>query len=167
MRANAKDARALTDIVKIVWPDNTEEKLAEIILKYMDQDGSAVFAEKRDGCFIGAALCSLRCDYVEGCETSPVGYLEGVSVKEAFRHQGVAKRLVEECEQWAGEKNCSEFASDCELSNTDSLNFHLQIGFEEQNRIICVKPHTTEVKRMRRFVIQKETMSRQIALMNC
>ena len=139
MRATADDAKALAGIVRIVWPDNTEEELVEIILGYMDQDGSAVFAEKMDGSFIGAALCSLRHDYVEGCDTSPVGYLEGVSVREEYRHQGVAKRLVEECEQWAREKGCSEFASDCELSNTDSLRFHLQIGFEEQNRLICFR----------------------------
>ena len=81
----------------------------------------------------------MRHDYVEGCETSPVGYLEGVSVKETYRNRGVAKRLVEECEQWAREKGCREFASDCELSNAASLNFHLQIGFQEQNRIICFK----------------------------
>ena len=31
----------------------------------------------------------VRHDYVEGCETSPVGYLEGVSVHEAYRHQGI------------------------------------------------------------------------------
>lgn len=139
MRATGNDAKALADIVKIVWPDNTEEDLVGTILEYMDNDRSAVFAEKRDGRFIGAALCSLRYDYVEGCDTSPVGYLEGVSVKEEFRHQGIAKQLVEECEQWAREKGCSEFASDCELSNTDSLKFHLQIGFEEQNRIICFR----------------------------
>lgn len=105
----------------------------------MDSDGSAVFAEKRDGSFIGVALCSLRHDYVEGCETSPVGYLEGVSVKETCRNQGVARRLVEECKKWAGEKGCREFASDCELNNTASLSFHLQLGFREQNRIICFK----------------------------
>ena len=34
---------------------------------------------------------------------------------------------------------CREFASDCELGNTASLNFYLQIGFQEQNRIICFK----------------------------
>ena len=134
-----KDAEALAGLVKIIWPEHTEEALSRIILEYMNSDESAVFAEKRDGSFIGVALCCLRHDYVEGCETSPVGYLEGVSVKETYRNQGVARRLVEECEQWAGEKGCSEFASDCELSNTVSLNFHLQIGFQEQNRIICFK----------------------------
>ena len=139
MKATEKDAEALAGLVKIVWSEDTEEALASTILEYINSDESAVFAEKQDGNFIGAALCSLRHDYVEGCETSPVGYLEGVSVKEAYRNQGVARRLVNECEKWAREKGCSEFASDCELHNTDSLNFHLQIGFEEQNRIICFK----------------------------
>ena len=139
MKAAEKDAEALAGLVKIVWPEHTEEALVRIILEYMNSEESAVFAKKRDEDFIGAALCSLRHDYVEGCETSPVGYLEGVSVKETYRNQGIARRLVEECEQWAREKGCLEFASDCELSNTASLNFHLQIGFQEQNRIICFK----------------------------
>ena len=139
MKATEKDAEALAGVVKIVWPEHTEEELIQIILEYLNSDESAVFAEKRNDSFIGAALCSLRHDYVEGCETSPVGYLEGVSVKETYRNRGVAKRLVEECAQWAREKGCREFASDCELSNAASLNFHLQIGFQEQNRIICFK----------------------------
>ena len=139
MKAMKKDAKALAGLVKIVWPEHSEGALTKIILEYMNSDESAVFAEKRDEHFIGVALCCLRHDYVEGCETSPVGYLEGVSVNEAYRNQGVAKQLVEECEHWAREKGCSEFASDCELSNTTSLNFHLHIGFQEQNRIICFK----------------------------
>ena len=139
MRATAEDASRLAELVGIVWPEHSEEALTKIILEYMNSDESAVFAEKRDEHFIGVALCCLRHDYVEGCETSPVGYLEGVSVDEAYRNQGVAKRLVEECEHWAREKGCREFASDCELSNTTSLNFHLHIGFQEQNRIICFK----------------------------
>lgn len=139
MRATEKDAEAFVGLLKIVWPEHAEEALTRIILEYMDSDESAVFTEKLDENLIGVALCCLRHDYVEACETSPVGYLEGVSVKETYRNQGVAKRLVEECEQWAREKGCREFASDCEMSNTASLNFHLQIGFQEQNRIICFK----------------------------
>jgi aminoglycoside 6'-N-acetyltransferase I len=34
---------------------------------------------------------------------------------------------------------CKEFASDCKLENTESLRFHLKIGFEEAGRIICFK----------------------------
>ena len=84
-------------------------------------------------------LCCLRHDYVEGCKTSPVGYLEGISIHEEYRHQGIARKLVSECEQWAREKGCSEFASDCELTNISSWNFHLSVGFQEENRIICFR----------------------------
>lgn len=139
MRATIEQAKQLTPLVKIVWPEHEETELQRIIMEYITAESSAVFAEQQGEEFVGIALCCLRHDYVEGCETSPVGYLEGVAVKETCRKQSVAKRLVAQCEQWAREKGCSEFASDCELCNTSSLCFHLSIGFEEQNRIICFK----------------------------
>ena len=139
MRADPGDSEALAKLVGIIWPEHTPEELERIIRNYMNSDSSAVFSESADGQIVGAALCCLRNDDVEGCETSPVGYLEGVSINEEYRHKGIAKRLVSECEQWAREKGCSEFASDCELTNTASLNFHLCIGFQEENRIICFK----------------------------
>ena len=67
--------------------------------------------------YIGLALVSLRHDYVEGCITSPVGYLEGICVKEEYRNKGIASILCKECEKWAKEKGCVEFASDCEINN--------------------------------------------------
>ena len=45
MKASEKDAEALAGLVKIVWPENTEEALTRILSEYMDSDGSAVFAE--------------------------------------------------------------------------------------------------------------------------
>lgn len=41
------------------------------------------------------------------------------------------------CQIFAKEQGCTEFASDCELDNVESLQFHLKMGFEEANRIIC------------------------------
>ena len=49
------------------------------------------------------------------------------------------KLLTKECEKWAKEHGGTEFASDCELFNEESLRFHLRIGFKEENRIICFK----------------------------
>lgn len=54
-------------------------------------------------------------------------------IKEAKKRTALSSR----CETWAKEKHCSEFASDCELDNADSLKFHLAVGFREANRIIC------------------------------
>ena len=139
MRAVSGDAGQLSPLVKIIWPEHTLAELKRIIDSYISSENSAVFAEIVNGEYAGVALCCLRHDYVEGCENSPVGYLEGVSIREEYRHRGIAVKLVSECEQWAKEKGCTEFASDCELTNTESLNFHLAIGFQEENRIICFK----------------------------
>ena len=81
--------------------------------------------------------CQLRHDYVEGTHSSPVGYLEGIFVKEDYRKRGIAKKLLQACEQWSKEKGCTEFASDCEITNEQSLKFHLKADFSEANRIIC------------------------------
>ena len=88
---------------------------------------------------VGLALCSLRFDYVEGCKYSPVGFLEGIIVNEEYRLKDIAKNLCTKCEEWAKNKGCKEFASDCTLTNTDSIRFHLNIGFQEANRIIHFK----------------------------
>lgn len=81
--------------------------------------------------------CQLRRNYVEGTKSSLVGYLEGIFVEQKYRRKGVTAKLSAGCMKWAKKKGCFEFASDCELDNTDSLLFHKKIGFEEANRIIC------------------------------
>jgi len=53
------------------------------------------------------------------------------------RRRGYAAQLLSACENWAKEKGCREFASDCELDNAASLAFHLHSGFTEANRIVC------------------------------
>lgn len=87
------------------------------------------------------AQCQLRRDYVEGTHTTPVGYLEGIFVREKERGKGIARMLLHNCEDWARKKGCTEFASDCELSNTCSQIFHARTGFSEANRIVCFIKH--------------------------
>lgn len=69
--------------------------------------------------------------------SSPVGYLEGIFVREDCRRQGYARELLASCQAWAAAQGCREFASDCELTNQESYRFHLATGFGEAGRIIC------------------------------
>lgn len=110
-----------------------EKELKKIIAS----ENSVVFIIYKEGQPIGFAQCQLCHDYVEGTKGSPVGYLEGIFIKEEYRNRGYAKELLKNCEQWSLEKGCREFASDCELINDTSLKFHLNMGFKEVNRIIC------------------------------
>lgn len=119
-----------------LWPGHTPEgPLAE--WEALAPGEGAIFLAAEGGVPAGFAQCQLRRDYVEGTHTSPVGYLEGIYVREAFRGQGLARALLSACEGWARERGCAQFASDCELDNAGSIAFHLGAGFAEANRIVC------------------------------
>lgn len=120
-----------------MWEDTTIEGLTEEFIELIEKEDAQVFVKFVQDKAVGFAQCQLRYDYVEGTETTPVGYLEGIFVEEEYRGKGYAKELLSECQKWAKEKGCCEFASDCELDNVTSLKFHMVMGFEEANRIIC------------------------------
>lgn len=134
-RASRADAQAATDMALLLWPGHERAALQAELLAYMDE--GAIFLAFEEGEPVGFAQCSLRRDYVEGTITSPVGYLEGIFVSEGFRRRGIARAMLRACERWARHRGCAEFASDCTLENTQSLAFHLGLGFVEANRIIC------------------------------
>jgi aminoglycoside 6'-N-acetyltransferase I len=81
-------------------------------------------------------LRRLRCPYVNGCETSPVVFLEGIYVEPGARRQGLARRLGEEIEAWGKQAGCTEFASDIRVENRDSHAMHVALGFIETERVI-------------------------------
>lgn len=136
-KADINDVNEISCLSSLLWTDNSPKEMMPFYEKLVVDDESAVFICVEDGETVGFAQCQLRHDYVEGTDTSPVGYLEGIFVQPEHRGRGTARELLDRCEKWAAEKGCSEFASDCELTNTDSLNFHLKAGFSEANRIIC------------------------------
>ena len=136
-KAKEEDALTVAKLAIQMWEDNVLEELAAELAELMKSSETVIFLGEADGRAIGFAQCQLRHDYVEGTETSPVGYLEGIFIAENYRKQGYAKQLLAACETWAKEQGCTEFASDCELDNTGSLKFHLSLGFEEANRVIC------------------------------
>ncbi len=120
-----------------LWPDGEPcERMDALLKDIRSEDWACLLCQDGDRA-VGFAELSLRRDYVEGCDGSPVGYLEGVYVLPEYRRQGVAKALLAFAEQWVAGKGCTQMASDCELTNGDSLRFHLGSGFTEANRIIC------------------------------
>lgn len=139
-QAGSRDLVTVAALAAELWPHHSAAELEAEFAQVMEQGGAFFLARER-GLPVGFAQCQLRHDYVEGAEYSPVGYLEGIYVREDCRGKGLARTLLRACENWALEQGCLEFASDCELDNAASLAFHLGTGFAEANRIICfVKP---------------------------
>lgn len=137
MKAEINDSHALALLAIQIWHSNTIDELDIEFKEIINSNDKCFFVKKVNNEVIAFAQCSIRNDYVEGTNSSPVGYLEGIIVKEEYRHMGIAKELLKECENWAKEKKCNQFASDCEINNEESLKFHLAMGFNVANKIIC------------------------------
>lgn len=135
--AGPADLDTLAQLGGLLWDTHRPEDLKVEFGSIMDSGSARFFLALDEETAVGFAQCQLRHDYVEGTDSSPVGYLEGIFVREEFRHQGVATRLLNACEDWAVSRGCREFASDCEITNNGSRLFHLHMGFLEANRIIC------------------------------
>ena len=136
-KAEAKDLPILGELACGLWPHHTPDAMRVEMAETLEMPDAAFFLAFAEKTAVGFAQCQLRRDYVEGTDSSPVGYLEGIYVLPGHRRQGIAKALLSACESWAKSMGCREFASDCELTNKDSLRFHLNVGFREANRIIC------------------------------
>ena len=85
---------------------------------------------------LGFVEASLRTGPVNGTDSSPVAFLEGIYVVPEFRRQGVATALVAAVTRWASAADCREFASDALLDNKLGRAFHVALGFEETERVV-------------------------------
>jgi aminoglycoside 6'-N-acetyltransferase I len=79
---------------------------------------------------------SVRGDYVNGTESSPVGFVEGVYVSPGWRRRGIARQLFEAVADWARARGCRELASDALIDNDASQRAHLALGFRETERVV-------------------------------
>ena len=119
-----------------LWPEAPSEYLALDLDDLLDDEDTAIFmAFNEHGQPVGFIEVSLR-SFAEGCETSPVGYIEAWFVGELVRGQNLGRDLVQVAEQWALEKGCSEMASDTWLDNEASIAAHLRMGYHEADRLV-------------------------------
>ena len=128
-----KNQIAWAKLCNKLWVENTHEIYINWrkngLFKYE-------FLYERDGMAIAFLSLSVRHDYVEGTQSSPVGYIEGIYVENEFRKQGIARELIEFAKQWSKRKGCTELASACEIENINSRKFHSAAGFTEAGVIV-------------------------------
>ncbi|WP_244640259.1 aminoglycoside 6'-N-acetyltransferase [Devosia pacifica] len=121
-----------------LWPDTSADdhrlEIEAIVTRGHEQ--AICLLALVEGAHRGFAEVSLRHDYVNGCDTTPVAFLEGIYVAPEARGRGAARALVAAAEAWAGGRNCREFASDVSIENTASAAMHMALGFEETERVV-------------------------------
>jgi aminoglycoside 6'-N-acetyltransferase I len=139
--ATKDDAEAWLTMRVALWPDeNAVHRPAEVQAFFRGEIPAtmltAVFlAEIEDGMIVGMLELSLR-PYADGCNSSPVPFIEGWYVTPEARRQGVGSALVTAAERWAIAHGYTEMASDALLENHISERAHAALGFEEVERAI-------------------------------
>jgi aminoglycoside 6'-N-acetyltransferase I len=121
-----------------LWPeDDQAAHLADMARLCAEPDRfGQLIAYSEQGEALGFVEVALRIDYVNGTESSPVGFVEGIYVLPEARRQGIARALVAAAERWALSRGCTEMASDALLDNLVSHAMHLALGFQEAERVV-------------------------------
>jgi len=120
-------------LVKLLWNDISDTDLEEIITSH-ELKKDRIFLYIKDDLVIGFINVALRNDYVEGCTSLGVGYIEGVYVCEPYRRNQIAMQLVDHSINFFKKMGITEIGSDTELENEMSQLFHKMIGFKEVSR---------------------------------
>jgi len=135
-RATPEDKPEWIRMRQGLWPEAPLEYLDFDLDDLLADSDAAIFvASDSAGKLIAFIEASLR-DHGEGCETSPVGYIEAWYVDPHVRGQKLGRDMVHTAEQWAREKGCTEMASDTWLDNEGSIAAHLRLGYWEAERLV-------------------------------
>lgn len=135
--ASRENVNELTHLGLLLWPDHKWEDLKEEFIELLSSSKDKIYLSFEDQDYIGFIHLSIRSDYVEGSNSSPVGYVEGIYVKPRYRRRGMSRKLIQIGEQWCKAQGCTQIASDIELPNRSSYDFHVCVGFKEANWIIA------------------------------
>ena len=138
--ATKADAEAWLAMRAALWPDANVDELRLEVARYFVAHGEpllphCVFITEVDGKIVGMLELSLR-PYADGCDSSPVPFVEAWYVAGNVRRSGVGGALVKAAEQWALGNGYTEMAPDALLENTESERAHTALGFEVVERAI-------------------------------
>jgi len=120
-----------------LWPQPRDLQLGEMAAIAAEPRRYAAFvAYGHDREPVGFAEAALRTDYVNGAQSSPVAFLEGLYVAPRARRRGIGRALVGEVCRWARALGCREVASDALVGNEASQAVHRALGFAETERVV-------------------------------
>ena len=126
----------LFQMTSALFPSTSQEEIRQGLEKDLVSEKQQTFLAIENHVPVGFINATLRTDYVEGATSSPVGYIEGVYVKPEFRHRGVARMLYKIAERWARDSGCMQMGSDTWEWNKASIEFHLKLGFKEEDILV-------------------------------
>jgi aminoglycoside 6'-N-acetyltransferase I len=122
---------------RALWPELASENETEDAATWLARPDAIVLVAERsaDAGLAGFIELGAR-PYADGCNTSPVAFLEGWYVDADLRRKGIGSALIRAGEAWARRRGYRELASDALLDNTTSHRAHEALGFVEVERAV-------------------------------
>ena len=121
-----------------LWPHAAEKDHERDVEMMANAENLVVLALDPQRACVGFAEVSSR-PWANGCESSPVAYLEGVYVEPAHRGKQAADVMLDAAQDWAIGRGMTEFASDAVIENERSAAAHAKWGFDEVMRVVCFR----------------------------
>lgn len=135
-RYKSGDWDELLRLAQALFPgDSSENEAADLRSSLARHDGVVFVLDRGNGKLAGYVEAGER-SIVDGCVTSPVGYIEAWYVDADVRRSGYGRGLLEAAEQWARERGHSEMGSDALLENEVSHRAHRASGYVETDRVV-------------------------------
>jgi aminoglycoside 6'-N-acetyltransferase I len=135
-RAQPEDKHEWVRMRLLLWPEHTEAEMLAEMDDILSNEEQPVFVAARTSGGLGGFLEGGTRKYADGCDTSPVGYIEGWYVDEDLRQKGVGGKLVQAMEEWARARGMTEMGSDTWLNNETSITAHQHLGYVEMERLV-------------------------------
>ncbi len=122
-----------------LFPDEPRDEIERGMRDTRANPTAAVLiAVRDDGSACGFVEVGER-SYAEGCESSPVAYVEAWYVDPDVRRRGVGRALLAAAEDWARASGHTEIGSDALLHNVVSHQAHTASGYQEVERIVVFR----------------------------
>jgi len=119
-----------------LFPDERRADLERGMREFSTRPDTMVFiAERPDGASCGFVEVGTR-PYADGCDSSPVAYIEAWYVDPDVRRSGYGRAMLAAAESWARNAGYREIASDALLDNVVSHQAHLRSGYQEVDRVV-------------------------------
>lgn len=129
------DSDQVRELRLLLWPDDDDDDVGadETVWVWVEPNEAV-------GGFVTASIRP----WADGCESSPVPYVEGWFVREHLRRRGVGRALVAAVEEWARAQGFTELGSDALLENVVSIEAHQRLGFDATSRLQCFSKQLCE-----------------------
>jgi aminoglycoside 6'-N-acetyltransferase I len=135
----ASDIPRWVELRAELWPNEPRTELdAQGRAALAADPPLVVFVAEEDATLVGFIELGLR-SYAEGCDSSPVPYVEGWMVTAVRRQRGIGAALMDAAVGWSRERGYTELGSDTEITNSLSRAAHTALGFEETEELVVFR----------------------------